>query len=351
MTFALDRLSLKAATFMFALTATSALASAAITINKAEISGGKLVVTGNRTGTATILSLDTDFSTGVTGAGNFAFNLTYIPPDCIATITGTNGSAGTVDAVIANCGPQGLNAKGAWSDAANYGEDDVVTAGGSSYRAKRANLNKAPASSAADWEVLAARGARGIQGASGQAGAIGPEGATGPAGPQGSQGVAGPAGDTGAAGTNGATGATGETGATGPQGPQGVVSVLSTSGNGNNPSATLNFIGPTLSVTIAAGQKIHMVASKALGSTLAGGGTGLNLYPCFRPNGGSIEPLGGGMFGLQVPQNTLEVFTMNFAFMFLGAGTYDIGMCGYSATNASSWNNNEWGYITVMVLN
>jgi Collagen triple helix repeat (20 copies) len=94
----------------------------------------------------------------------------------------------------------GLAALGRWRAATSYVTDDVVTYGGSTWRAARANRNVSPGSSSRDWEQFAAKGSRG---AAGPAGAQGPQGAQGPEGPQGvqgSQGVQGPPGPTGPAG-------------------------------------------------------------------------------------------------------------------------------------------------------
>lgn len=85
--------------------------------------------------------------------------------DCVVDLKAVGGTGGSTTAVIANCGPKGLNAQGAWKGTSNYVADDVVTFGGSSFRAKRANLNVTPGTSGADWEVLAKKGAPGIQGA------------------------------------------------------------------------------------------------------------------------------------------------------------------------------------------
>ena len=191
------------------LAVTATTASAAITITKAEIAAGRLVVQGSRTGTAPSIILDDQFTAGVIG-GNFAFSLLYLPPDCMIDLKGDGGTAGTLTAIVANCGPRGLSARGAWSDASAFFENDVVTSGGSSYRAKRSNINKPPGTSGNDWEVLAAKGARGIQGATG------PAGTTGPTGPQGSTGAMGAQGP---AGTQGPVGAAGPAGTQGPPGP------------------------------------------------------------------------------------------------------------------------------------
>lgn len=181
-------------------------ASATITVSKAEISAGKLVVQGTRTGTAPTISLDGIANATVSGTGTFAFSLVYLPPDCIVDLAAVGGTGGAIKAVVANCGPKGLTARGPWSATANYIKDDVVGSGGSSFRAKRANINKPPATNPLDWDVLALRGARGLQGI---------QGVTGPQGAQGLQGV------QGQQGIQGATGPTGPQGSIGPQGPAG----------------------------------------------------------------------------------------------------------------------------------
>jgi hypothetical protein len=71
--------------------------------------------------------------------------------------------------------------------AASYRTNDLVTALGSSWRAKRNSLNKSPAASTADWEQFAAAGV---------AGPPGPQGPAGPAGPSGASGGVAPAADT-----------------------------------------------------------------------------------------------------------------------------------------------------------
>jgi hypothetical protein len=197
-------------------------------------------------------------------------------------------------------------------------------------------------------------GATGPQGPAGPAGPQGPQGAQGPEGPQGPQGpigATGPQGPTGATGPQGPTGATGPQGPAGPQGPSGVVSFAATAGDGLPPGTTNAFIGPTLNVTLAAGQKAMMVVHKALGSFAAGGGTSLNIYPCYQLTpGGTLTTQNGGIFGLTVPQNQRQLFGINWIFSGLSAGTYTIGMCGSTPTPAG-WNNNEWGYISAIVFN
>lgn len=131
-----------------------------------------------------------------------------------------------------------------------------------------------------------------------------------------------------------------------------MITFVTTSGGGSSPAAINAFISSTVNVTLAAGQRAHLVVDKALGSTAVGGATGLNVYPCYQSTavGGVLTTQGGGIFGLQVAQNQRLTFGVNHVFSGLAAGTYSIGMCGASAAGFANWNNNEWGYTTALVF-
>ena len=66
--------------------------------------------------------------------------------------------------------------------------------------------------------------------------------------------------------------------------------------------------------------------------------------------GSVIVGYGFGSFGYRVAQDTRHQFGMNHAFSGLADGTYIFGMCGDSPAFAD-WNSNEYGYITLMVVN
>lgn len=194
----------------------------------------------------------------------------------------------------------------------------------------------------------------GPQGPQGIQGIPGNDGATGPQGPQGPQGLTGATGATGATGPQGPTGATGATGAVGPQGPQGIVTTVFASafgGNGGGVITTLDFIGATVNVTITSStQKILVMSSKALGSTIAGGASGLNIYIGYKLGAGAVTSVGGGIFGLQVPQNSRYTFNISGIITGLAPGTYTVGMVGIASVPAN-WNNNEYGYVTAVLMN
>ncbi len=193
-------------------------AHAAVTVDSAKIVGGKLVVTGSST-TGAKIKLDGKFGAAIDDANDkFSFSLTYLPPDCIVDLQ-VVGETATTTAVIAFCGPKGVNPRGEWTATAAYAVDDVVTNQGSSWRALAPTTGKLPTLATPEWERFVARGDTGQAGPAGPQGAAGVQGPAGPKGDTGSTGAAGPAGATGPAGPKGSTGATGPVGPQGPEGP------------------------------------------------------------------------------------------------------------------------------------
>jgi hypothetical protein len=198
--------------------------------------------------------------------------------------------------------------------------------------------------------AIGTEGPRGPEGPTGPAGPEGPPGSEGPAGPPGRDGGTGPAGPLGPAGPPGpqgpaGIGAQGPPGPQGPAGPPGIVSVTTTAGPSTAPGAGLAFISTQLSVTVAAGQRVFIMAHAALGSTSPGGGIGLFLYPCYQPAGGPITTIGPNMAGLSVAAGTRHVFGISGVTPTLSAGTYAVGMCGGGA----NFNSNEFSYVSGIV--
>ncbi len=132
-----------------------------------------------------------------------------------------------------------------------------------------------------------------LVGPAGPSGHDGPAGATGPAGaagPQGAAGVQGPTGPQGDVGPQGPIGSTGPQGPVGPQGPAGgsqpmqtwqiAATVLALS----NPNALtyLPVVGGgslTTTVTLAAGQRVMIVASVHVGTSTQGHAEHQRLWP------------------------------------------------------------------------
>ncbi|WP_237154887.1 hypothetical protein [Oryzibacter oryziterrae] len=454
------------------------LAQAGVTITKSAISAGKLVVEGTSS-TGSSITLDGKVTTAINASTRkFAFSAVYLPKDCMVSLT--LGSSKTVvsEAVVADCGPKGLDARGAWSSAVTYSADDVVTFGGSTWRAKpnsSPNLNKNPSSQTAFWEQLAAKGDTGATGPRGNTGATGPQGPAGPTGPAGADGAIGPAGpkgDTGAAGPQGPTGPqgltargawspattyvendvvtsagsayralanaganldrdpatqtafweilvakgatgdtgatgpqglkgdtgatgatgpqgpagpTGPTGATGPQGPAGPTGATGTTGPAGPAGATgttgpagpagatgivtvsrlggavvaipgntygFKFAGGTTTVSAAVGQKIAVQASAVVGLSTANASQEINVNVCYQtPVGsGGVTPFNPSSF-LATPVTSVRSIVSASDMMSVdSAGDYRVGLC-ISNPNAATLGNNDYSIGYAMVFN
>jgi hypothetical protein len=301
-------------------------ASAGIIVTDAKIASGKLVVTGTNSKAATAVTLDGKYTVMSSATKAFTFNLVYHPDDCVVELTEA-GLVTPVRAVVADCGPRGLNAKGAWSPTATYAIDDLVTSLGSSWRAKTgSNLNKPPSSNPGAWEKLAAKGDQGTTGttgAAGPAGAMGPQGQTGPAGPQGPAGATGPQGPIGVVGPQGSPG---------PQGPSGVVTTFSLSGQPGTQSIAANssvfvFVGPTATVNIRQADMIIASAGASLATSALFGTADFGHSICYQVNGaGAINPLVGNVYHVAQVGGLRTTFNSSVR-GDMSIGTYKVGYC------------------------
>lgn len=185
----------------------------------------------------------------------------------------------------------------------------------------------------------------GAQGPAGPKGEQGPAGEQGPVGPKGDQGPAGPKGDPGIQGSPGAEGPQGQTG---PRGPSGVVGSGFASGAVTLPQSGRAFLAKPVTVTVAAGEQVHVSSSASLGTSTSA--TDLDLYICYRPaNASASSPLviGGGVFNLHMSSPGMQLHALNGIITSL-TGTYDVGMC--AQTTSSGWNTADWGYTTALVF-
>ena len=188
--------------------------------------------------------------------------------------------------------------------------------------------------------LTGATGAQGLQGLMGATGAQGPQGLTGATGAQGLQGL------MGATGAQGPQGLAGAAGAQGPQGVSGVISMNYSAGTAPNPAVALAYLSITVTVTIAAGQKVHVTANRAFGA-LGAAANALNLYICTQATGGgALTTHNFGAFGMTAAANSRHLYGLSAA-PILAPGTYTVGLCG-SSTSAN-WINNEWSYVSTIV--
>jgi hypothetical protein len=107
-------------------------------------------------------------------------------------------------------------------------------------------------------------------------------------------------------------------------------------------------VGPTVAVTVANAQRIHISAHKYMGS--GGGASGLDTTICHQPAlGGAVTILNLGMWGGSVPANTRIPWGATAVISGLAAGSYNVGLCARSGVPAN-WNSNEWGFTSALVF-
>lgn len=137
----------------------------------------------------------------------------------------------------------------------------------------------------------------------------------------------------------------------GPQGPSGVVASVSAWGQGSNPTNVLGFLSPVATVSVDGTQDVLVTGQKALGSTLAGGGTNLSLNVCSQStSGGALTQVDGtGIVGVRVAGGTRVIQSLTARIAGLAMGDYYVGLCG-SSTTFSSWNDNSTGSTTAIVV-
>ena len=211
-----------------------------LSVTSVSIESGRLIITGTTATANTLVTLERRFQARSNARGRFGFSLIYTVDDCIvdlstsrgagravvtgcglkgatgqrgpigltgpagprgpAGLAGATGPAGPTGATGATgatgpAGPQGpagprgpgVTARGAWSAGINYVLNDLVSSGGSTWRALQANSNSLPAAGNPNWQVFAAKGDKGERArpARRDQGCGRGTGATGPAGPLG----------------------------------------------------------------------------------------------------------------------------------------------------------------------
>jgi hypothetical protein len=131
------------------------------------------------------------------------------------------------------------------------------------------------------------------------------------------------------------------------------VGMATVAGLGTNPTTVTAFLARPAQVSVAAGQAVHVTSNQSFGSTAVGGGVDLDLFICSRPvsapAGTAPTTYGGGIFDLRLAQNQRTIMGLSHVIVGLPADTYEVGLCGRS-TAPGSWNSNEWGYTTAMIV-
>jgi hypothetical protein len=155
-----------------------------VTIDDARITGGKLVVSGKTRSGGMAVRLDGGSGRAFNTSSDrktkaFQFEVVYHPGDCVIVVQRVLGGGKLgkpAEAVVADCGQEGVAPRGPWRANVDYARNDLVTSDGSTWRAERANRNAPPTASRNDWEMFAAKGGEGAEGPAGPQGPAGPPG-------------------------------------------------------------------------------------------------------------------------------------------------------------------------------
>jgi hypothetical protein len=213
-----------------------------------------------------------------------------------------------------------------------YLTNDLVTSLGSSWIAKRDNLNRLPITNPTYWEKFASKGDPGAAGPPGATGPQGPKGASGSPGLQGIQGPQGQQGPAGAAGQNGASGIVQTVRLSGIAGPLA-------------PSPNSRFIGPTAVVTVTAGQRFTGFVTVPVSSS---GVTLLVVNLCHKLQGpGDLQPFGDPASDMSIPVTTPTMLAVASTIALAQPGTYEVGLCAINASGATASFDVLSGWIQV----
>ena len=107
-------------------------------------------------------------------------------------------------------------------------------------------------------------------------------------------------------------------------------------------------MAPTVTVTVATGQRVHVSSHKYMGAGIFGA-SDLDTAVCYQSTGGgALVIVGAEMLDGQVPGSTRIPWGIT-AIITPAAGTYNTGLCARSSA-PGNWNNNEWGYTSAMVF-
>src|SRR5882724_101583 len=142
----------------FSIAAAGSAGAADITAANPRIENGKLVVSGTTLQGTTKVRLEGQTASAFNVISNqttkaFTLSVVYYPSDCVITLQKVNDNntlGAATNWIVANCGG-GVTPRGAWSNSLSYLTDDLVTSGGSTWRAKQNNTNKPPTTNTGIW--------------------------------------------------------------------------------------------------------------------------------------------------------------------------------------------------------
>ncbi|MFL6375533.1 MAG: hypothetical protein ACJ73D_12765 [Pyrinomonadaceae bacterium] len=88
----------------------------------------------------------------------------------------------------------------------------------------------------------------------------------------------------------------------------------------------------------------------AFGTTNAAGASGLRLWVCDQPSGGTIStPHPIDWIQVAAATNSVNIYPMTDTFTGL-TGTHTFGVCGLTLGTPTPWDRQDWSYATAEVI-
>jgi len=120
------------------------------------------------------------------------------------------------------------------------------------------------------------------------------------------------------------------------------------------PTGTLSFVAPTVTVTVADGQRIFVDSSRIFSAPSGGAADSLSLWICYQASGGSgLTKVGPTLMStpFKLPANQRAQFGLTAIVTPLPAGTYAVGLCGQAGNPYyAPWAPNGDGVTTALVF-
>ena len=117
----------------------------------------------------------------------------------------------------------------------------------------------------------------------------------------------------------------------------------------NNPNPVWQFYGPTTNVTLAAGQRLQVIASAAIGINTGPSAFSIDVAYQLQGNPTITNFAGGGYMDVKTVSGMRSTWALNGHATGLAAGTYAIGVVVRSTTAAL--NDNDFVNLSYMVFN
>jgi len=106
-----------------------------------------------------------------------------------------------------------------------------------------------------------------------------------------------------------------------------------------------------VTVTVQAGQAVLVHSEITEGTTVAAGASGLRLWICYQPAGGTLTQAHAiDWIQVAAAANSVNIYPLMDTITGLGTGTYTVGICGNVQAASTDRNRQDWSHTTAEVI-